>query len=99
MHEQGATIATAPASLLHHGPPASAVMDRPAHLVAIAIVMQSAYARQTNRHAIAVQEGVETGKVRRERPAARSNPARAAVVLWCVVPPFLSRLKARAAYR
>ncbi|OXI96825.1 hypothetical protein CFB41_27675 [Burkholderia sp. AU33803] len=56
-----AAIVAAPASLLRRGRPACAFRDRPADIVAIAIVMQSAYAWQTNRHAMAVRGGVETG--------------------------------------
>lgn len=69
MHEQGDghrggpgfTAASRGARVRRHG---SAT-----HIVAIAIVMQSAPAWQTNRHALAVQEGIDTGKVWRERPA------------------------------
>ncbi len=76
----GAAIVAAPASRLRRGPPASTDTDRPAHTVAIAIVMQSTHAGQTNRHAVAVGADIGTGKERRDKPATRSNPARAAVV-------------------
>lgn len=75
----------APASLLRREPPASTDTDRSAYIVAIAIVMQSTHARQTNRHATAARAAIGTGKGRREKPAARSNPARAAVVGSCGV--------------
>ncbi|WP_175968906.1 hypothetical protein [Burkholderia sp. BCC0322] len=57
----------APASLLRRGPQVFIVMDRPAHIVAIAIVMQSAHARQPNRHAIAVRERYGVNDRRRTR--------------------------------
>lgn len=76
----GAAIVAAPASRLRRGPPASTDTDRPAYTVAIAIVMQSVRAGQTNRHAVAVRADIGTGKERRDKPATRSNQARAAVV-------------------
>ena len=76
----GAAIVAAPASRLRRGPPASTDTDRPVHTVAIAIVMQSVHAGQTNRHAVAVRADIGTGKERRDKPATRSNPARGAVV-------------------
>lgn len=77
---KGAATVAAPASLLRRGPPASADTDRPAQIVAIAIVMQNAHVRQTNRHAIAARTDVGTGQGRQDRPATRANPARAVVV-------------------
>lgn len=96
MHEQGDghrggpgfTAASRGARVRRHG--------STTHIVAIAIVMQSAPAWQTNRHALAVQEGIDKGKVWRERPATHPGPARAAACCRVV---GAARLGTLAAYR